>query len=87
MLGYLLGLDVLIVGVEDDPDEPHLTRVYFAARYRGIYVLCEGEDAERVKRVWRGGQHVTMRKPGPDDPVYQTPEGKAWDERAMAARR
>lgn len=66
-LGYVLGLDVLIVGVEDHPTETYdngspVQKVYIDARYRGIYcVPCE-EDAMEIRRQWDGNTmtHLTM---------------------------
>lgn len=52
----------LIVGVETDPDDPMLTRVYLDARYQWCYILVAGDDALAVERAWRGGAgHLTTR--------------------------
>ena len=64
LFGLRAGSHVLIVGVEPDPEEPDLTRVYIDARYLCKYVLCSGESAESVRRAWgSSGHHVTCPTP------------------------
>lgn len=63
IIGMALGTHTLIVGVEQDPDEPDLTRVYVGARYLCRYVLVSGDDAERAKRAWGSSQHCTTPMP------------------------
>lgn len=55
----------LIVGVEDDPDEPGLLRVYIQARSLWRYVLVsDPAEQERVRRAWGSSRHLFM--PSPD---------------------
>lgn len=49
------GRGVFITGVEDD--EHGATRVYVSGRYRNLYFLVSGEDAENVKREWTNPHH------------------------------
>lgn len=84
----------LVVGIEDRCDiaedgTPGM-RAYLHARYRGIYVLLDGEAAEHMRRAWNGTHttHLFVRfDPDGDVTRYQTPEGKAWDERVAAQER
>lgn len=60
----------LIVGVEQDSDEPELTRVYLDDRAKWHYVLVEGEQAEKVKAAWDGAYgHLTTTIP-PGTAIY-----------------
>lgn len=71
IMEYAFGLHVLIVGVEDDKEDPSLLRVYIGARYNNTYVLVQDpDDQERMRRAWANpGGHLTMPRP-PDDAIY-----------------
>lgn len=59
-IDLMFGGKSLIVGVERDPAEPELTRVYIDSRGLCRYVLVKGDDAENVKRAWGGTSHHLM---------------------------
>ena len=75
LFDLLAGKSTLITGVETDPDDPTMTRVYVGARSNWNYVLTSGEDAEAVLRSWRQGGH-TFTTLDPDAVVYHDEEGK-----------
>ena len=79
-LGLATGTHALIVGVEPDPDEPELTRVYLGSRHMCQYVLVSGDSAESVKNAWNSAHHVTA--PWPSS-VYVDDDERA---RIVAAR-
>jgi hypothetical protein len=67
MIGYLMGMPEapgtrthLIVGVEDEPTDPTLARVFVGARYKGIYILADKEEAHRA---WSGATHTYTTVP------------------------
>lgn len=66
----------LIVGVEDDVEEPGLVRIYLDARYEWRYVLVDQAEAEKVRYAWGGVNHLTTRLPK-GTPVYVDEAGKA----------
>lgn len=59
-IDLMFGGKSLIVGVEQDPDETELTRVYIDSRGLCRYVLVKGESAEAVKRAWGSTAHHLM---------------------------
>jgi hypothetical protein len=72
-IGYALGFDALIVGVEDDPSEAYddgspVQRVYIDARYLNRFVVPVMEDARRIREAWDGDPHthLTFRRPAPE---------------------
>jgi len=65
MIGLVLGLEVLITGIEDQPEG--WTKVFIGPRYKNIYVVPMPEEVERVKRAWGStAMHITMPKPDSD---------------------
>lgn len=65
--GLAFGFDVLVVGVEDDPNG--MLRVYIGHRADGRYLLvADPATQERVRRAWGWG-HLTIPKP-PADAVF-----------------
>jgi hypothetical protein len=63
LAALLTGNATLIVGVDTDPDEPDLTRVYINSRGLCQYVLVSGPSADEVRRAWGSGHKVTMPTP------------------------
>lgn len=53
----LSGRGVFVVGVEDEPDDPDVVRVYVDARYRGLYFTVDGPRADEARRAWRASNH------------------------------
>ena len=82
ILGYAIGLDVLVVGVEDDPTETYddgtpCLRVYIGARWRNQFCVASRDDVDAVRRAWSSQRHVVIPRP-PDGSVYEdhsTPGG------------
>ena len=73
---------VLVTGVESDPDEPDMTRVYVGPRYDWKYVLVSGDEALKVRREFHGSTHlVTVLDP--EAQIFQ--DVKAKDLRAAQA--
>ncbi len=74
MLGYILGLQTLVVGVEDDTEDGALTgdlRMYLSHRSRGLYAILQGEEEkEDLRRAWADATcHLTVEWP-PDECLY-----------------
>lgn len=78
MIDMLMPGSVLITGVEDDPDEPGLLRVYVGARGGWNYVLVsDPADQESIRSAWGStAKHLTTRL-DPDAPIYHDADGKA----------
>jgi len=87
MTADIVGLfsGVMVTGIEDDPDEYGLLRVYVGPRYNWNFVLASGNDAENVRGAWAGGGHVSIRMRD-DATIYHDPEGLARS-RSVAAER
>jgi hypothetical protein len=83
-IGMLLGDHVLITGVEDDPTEPDLLRVYIGPRYEWRYVLVgDPAEQEKVRRAWGYTlSHLTMARPD----HYYVDEAALAEMRARHAR-
>ena len=58
------GRGVEIVGVEDEPEDPDVVRIYVGARYRGLYFTVDGPRAEQARRDWRASYcgHLLMHR-------------------------
>ena len=90
-LGYAIGLDVLVVGVETDPTEVDetgapLTRCYIDSRGSWRYVLVGGDDAANLRREWGGmAHHLTIPRP-PADRTYVDVEARDEMRRQNEAR-
>lgn len=71
IFGLAFGTHVLITGVEPDPVDPALLRVYVGPRYNWHYVLIEdADDQQRMLSAWGSlSAHVTMPIP-PEGSVY-----------------
>ena len=78
MMGAFGGLigSTLITGLEQDPDEPDMLRVYVGSRGNWNYVLASGDEADKVRRGWGRGGHLTTDLP-PDAVIYHDAAGKA----------
>lgn len=75
MLGLILGMDTLVVGVEDDEETGGL-RMYVGARWKGIYAIVEDEDAKKdLRNAWAGSYcgHLTVPIP-PRDVLFTDEE-------------
>lgn len=73
---------VLISGVESDPEEPDMFRVYVGPRYNWKYVLVSGDEGLKVKREFHGSSRlVTVLDP--EAQIYQ--DVKEKDLRAAQA--
>lgn len=66
MIGLVLGTEVLVVGVEDQPEG--WTKVFIGARYKNTYVVPMPEEVERIKQAWGASYmgHLTMPRPDND---------------------
>lgn len=73
-IDLLFGTGVLVTGVEPDPDEEGLTRVYVGARYEWNYVLVAEPDATRIRQAFGSCHHLTIPKP---EGYYHDAEAKA----------
>lgn len=68
----IAGRSALIVGIEDDPDEPELLRVYVGHRGAWTFVLVsDPADQEAVRREWSDTTcHVLYANLPADAPIY-----------------
>lgn len=67
---FALGRKVtLLVGVEDQPDGK--VRAYLGARWKGIYVLVDAEEAAPFRQAWASGQHIWMAPIPPSELLHR----------------
>jgi hypothetical protein len=59
----------LLVGVEEQPDGKW--RAYLGARWKGLYLLLDAEEAEPFRRAWGTGQHVWMAPVPPAELLHR----------------
>ena len=64
----------LITGVERDPEEPDLIRVYVGHRGNWNFVLTADES---IESEWNNSARHLFTEVPPDVPVYHDAEGKA----------
>lgn len=70
----LLGKKTLIVGVEEEKNGD--LRVYFNARWKGIYAIVPAKNTDvilRLRRAWDSGQKV-FTDPPPPEMLWSTKE-------------
>ena len=64
----------LITGVERDPEEPDLIRVYVGPRGNWNFVLTSDES---VEREWNNSVRHLFTEVPPGTPIYHDADGKA----------
>ena len=67
---------VLITGIDVDPDEPDMTRVYVGHRSDWKYVLVDADTARMLRSEYGSCMHLTTVLDR-DAVIYHDPDGQA----------
>lgn len=65
----------LLVGLEEQSDGK--VRAYLGARWRGIYLLLDDEEAQPFRAAWGSGQHVWMSPVPPPEMLHREVDAEA----------